>query len=145
MKLRLVFFLACLFPVAFAATTPVVLEDVPVSSHDLASIRRGAKDFSAQCMVCHSLKYLTHNKIANEAGITLARMPKDDQKWWFGTAPPDLTLTTRVHGADWVYTYLHVFYKDPTVPSGNKISTKLFWTAGSIVTLVVTLTKLLHA
>ena len=42
---------------------------------------------------------------------------------FFSATPPDLTLTTRVHGADWVYTYLKSFYSDPSRPFGtnNKI------------------------
>jgi ubiquinol-cytochrome c reductase cytochrome c1 subunit len=48
----------------------------------------------------------------------LNAMPVKDAKEWFGVAPPDLTLETRVRGADWVYTYLLSFYRDPTRPRG---------------------------
>ncbi len=44
-------------------------------------------------------------------------MPDKNKNWWFGTSPPDLTLMARIHGADWLYTYLHVFYKDPKRPT----------------------------
>ena len=37
---------------------------------------------------------------------------------WFGIAPPDLTLVTRLHGSDWVYTYLRTFYEDSSKPYG---------------------------
>ncbi len=37
---------------------------------------------------------------------------------WFGVTPPDLSLTGRVRGADWIYTYLLSFYPDPSRPSG---------------------------
>jgi ubiquinol-cytochrome c reductase cytochrome c1 subunit len=47
-----------------------------------------------------------------------AVMPKDDAKTWFGVAPPDLTLITRSRGADWLYTYMRSFYRDPKSPSG---------------------------
>jgi ubiquinol-cytochrome c reductase cytochrome c1 subunit len=45
-------------------------------------------------------------------------MPQEDAAKWFGTAPPDLTLTARVRGVDWLYTYLRSFYEDPSRPFG---------------------------
>jgi len=45
-------------------------------------------------------------------------MPKKDAEKWFGVAPPDLSLVTRLRGKDWVYTYLKSFYKDETRPWG---------------------------
>ena len=41
-----------------------------------------------------------------------------DGKQFFGTAPPDLTLIARSRGADWLYTYLRTFYRDPSRPTG---------------------------
>ena len=43
--------------------------------------------------------------------------PKDAQRW-FGAEPPDLTLIARSRGADYLYSYLRGFYKDPTRPTG---------------------------
>lgn len=48
----------------------------------------------------------------------ISAMPKKDAEKWFGVAPPDLSLVTRVRGKDWVYTYLKSFYKDETRPWG---------------------------
>ena len=31
---------------------------------------------------------------------------------WFGGAPPDLSLTSRSRGVDWIYSYLKGFYPD---------------------------------
>jgi ubiquinol-cytochrome c reductase cytochrome c1 subunit len=45
-------------------------------------------------------------------------LPKKAAEEWFGVAPPDLTLTTRVRGTDWVYTYLKSFYLDESRPWG---------------------------
>tara|TARA_B100001996_G_scaffold49272_1_gene35324 strand:- start:282 stop:875 length:594 start_codon:yes stop_codon:yes gene_type:complete len=45
-------------------------------------------------------------------------MDKADSKRWFGNPPPDLTLVARVRRPDWVYTYLHSFYEDPSRPWG---------------------------
>lgn len=48
----------------------------------------------------------------------LSSMPKKEAEKWFGVAPPDLSLVTRVRGSDWVYTYLKSFYKDDSRPWG---------------------------
>lgn len=48
----------------------------------------------------------------------ISSMPKKDAEKWFGVAPPDLSLVTRVRGKDWVYTYLKSFYKDEMRPWG---------------------------
>lgn len=45
-------------------------------------------------------------------------MSRSDSAAWFGNPPPDLTLVTRVRGADWVYSYLKSFYKDDSRPWG---------------------------
>ena len=48
----------------------------------------------------------------------------DEQKLWFGAAPPDLTVISRARasemgsGADWLYTYLRTFYRDEKRPTG---------------------------
>jgi ubiquinol-cytochrome c reductase cytochrome c1 subunit len=48
----------------------------------------------------------------------------DEQKQWFGAAPPDLTVIARARasehgpGADWLYTYLRQFYRDTNRPTG---------------------------
>jgi len=45
-------------------------------------------------------------------------MPGEQAEQWFGVAPPDLTLTARVNGPDWLYSYLRGFYKDESRPLG---------------------------
>ena len=37
---------------------------------------------------------------------------------FFGKAPPDLSLISRVRGSDWIYTYLKSFYLDEERPLG---------------------------
>ena len=39
-------------------------------------------------------------------------------KAWFGVAPPDLSVIARSRGADWLYTYLRTFYRDPKTVTG---------------------------
>ena len=53
--------------------------------------------------------------------MKIAMDPKD-AKEWFGAAPPDLSVIARSRasgagsGADWLYTYLRGFYRDPVAP-----------------------------
>jgi ubiquinol-cytochrome c reductase cytochrome c1 subunit len=37
---------------------------------------------------------------------------------WFGKVPPDLSLTARARGVDWIYSYLNGFYKDDSKTFG---------------------------
>jgi ubiquinol-cytochrome c reductase cytochrome c1 subunit len=122
---------------AFAAGGNVHLDKMYVDLHDEASLQRGAKNFANLCMGCHSTKFARYNRVARDLGIPedlmqdnlmfaetsigslmeIAMRPEDSKKW-FGASPPDLTLVTRVRGADWVYTYLRSFYEDPSRPYG---------------------------
>ena len=45
-------------------------------------------------------------------------MPEEGAKQWFGVVPPDLSVTARYRGPDWIYTYLRSFYVDETTPNG---------------------------
>ena len=49
--------------------------------------------------------------------MTVAMNPADAERW-FGVAPPDLSVTARARGADWLYTYFMTFYRDPARPTG---------------------------
>lgn len=99
---------------------------------DTASLQNGAKLFVNYCMGCHSMKYMRYSRLADDLeipesvveeqlifsptkkiGDTMTNaMPMGMSEKWFGAAPPDLSLTARVRGADWVYTYLNTFYRD---------------------------------
>jgi ubiquinol-cytochrome c reductase cytochrome c1 subunit len=110
-----------------------------------ASLQRGARDFMAYCSGCHSLKFLRYNRLGRDLGISeellkanlmftsdkpgdhiVSAMPKasadpsrpSQGEVWFGRAPPDLSLTARERGADWIYSYLLTFYLDPSKPTG---------------------------
>ena len=48
----------------------------------------------------------------------LTAMPAEGAAEWFGTVPPDLSLTSRVRGGDWIYSYLKSFYIDEERPLG---------------------------
>jgi ubiquinol-cytochrome c reductase cytochrome c1 subunit len=117
----LAIFLAFLTAPAFAegeATEGLMLAHAKIDPTDTKSIERGAKFFAATCMSCHTLIYLRYNKLANDAGITYEKMPINVKNWPNGVKPPDLSLEADVRGVDWIYTYLHSFYKDTTRPTG---------------------------
>jgi ubiquinol-cytochrome c reductase cytochrome c1 subunit len=121
MKKAILLFLFFLPLICFASgdDNPIALEKAHINVHDKASLLRGAKSFKKLCMTCHALRLLEFNPLAKQAGITLDLMPTKDKEWWFAKAPPDLSLAVRQHGADWIYTYMQVFYKDPSVKTAN--------------------------
>lgn len=94
------------------------LSQAPIDRSDVESIKRGAKFFATNCMSCHTLRYLRYDKLAQEAGITYEKMPLNVTSWPNGITPPDLSLEASVRGVNWIYTYLHSFYKDSSRPSG---------------------------
>jgi ubiquinol-cytochrome c reductase cytochrome c1 subunit len=125
-------------PNLIAATAEgVVLDPIHVDSTDTPSLRRGASLFVNYCLSCHGAAYMRYERLAYDLDIpleTLAEefmfttdkpgdlmktaMTEDDAKEWFGVAPPDLTLVSRVRKNDWLYTYLRAFYLDENSPSG---------------------------
>lgn len=96
----------------------MVLAEAPIDRTDMESIKRGAKFFATTCITCHTAVYLKYDKVAQEAGITLDKMPLNVKTWPFGVTPPDLSLEASIRGVDWIYTYLHSFYKDSNRPTG---------------------------
>jgi ubiquinol-cytochrome c reductase cytochrome c1 subunit len=96
----------------------LILSKAPIDQTDMASIKRGAKFFATTCMACHTLTYLKYDKVAQEAGISIDKMPINMKSWPYGITPPDLSLEADIRGVDWIYTYLHSFYKDAGRPTG---------------------------
>jgi ubiquinol-cytochrome c reductase cytochrome c1 subunit len=113
------------------------LEQAGVDLGDRASLQRGAALYMNYCSACHSLKYLRYSRIAEDLGLTeqqvmenlvftdakfgehvLTSLRDEDAVDWFGQAPPDLSLISRVRGSDWIYTYLKSFYLDESRPLG---------------------------
>ncbi len=112
-------------------------DEVELDFRDKASLQRGAKLFANYCMGCHSAQYSRWGRVAQDinvpdemvmenlvftdqqiGGLMKSAMTEEDGKEWFGTAPPDLTMATRVRSPEWVYTYLRNFYKDDSRPYG---------------------------
>ena len=120
-----------------AAGVSGVVDKVDVNMRDMSSLQNGAKLFVNYCLSCHSAAYARYNLVAEDLGISeellkenlmfttekvgdlmKTTMPVEDARKWFGVAPPDLTLVSRVRKRDWVYTYLRAFYLDENSPSG---------------------------
>ncbi|MEO6064406.1 MAG: cytochrome c1 [Lysobacterales bacterium] len=104
---------------------------------DTASLQCGARLFVNYCGGCHSMKLLRTSRIAEDLELTQAQveqnllftgakygapleaaMPVGAATEWFGKAPPDLSMTGKVRGSDWIYNYLRGFYVDPTARIG---------------------------
>ena len=113
------------------------LESADNDVGDLASLRRGARYFVDYCSGCHSAKYVRFSQIAEMLDLTPdelfehlmwsgagefdfldVSMRPEDARQWFGVEPPDLSLISRSHGTDYVYTYLKSFYAQPSGPRG---------------------------
>ena len=125
-------------PMVFAAGgSNVKLDKVYLDMGDKASLQEGAKIFVNYCLSCHSAQYMRYNRLAEDLEIPefllkqdlmftsdktgdlmKTTMPVKDAKAWFGVAPPDLTLVSRVRKPNWLYTYLRAFYLDESSPSG---------------------------
>lgn len=138
------FLLALLFAplTALASGGEVHLDKWPGSVSDKASLQNGAKLFVNYCLNCHGASYMRYNKLM-DLGLTEQEVKDnlmftaekigeqmrvaartDEQKQWFGAAPPDLSVIARARasehgtGADWLYTYLRSFYRDDKRPTG---------------------------
>ena len=132
--LALVVFAACTF--ASANEGGVALERAPINLNDKLSLQRGAAAFVNNCLNCHSASMMRYarledlglteqqirdNLIFTEAkvGDTMATaMDPKVAKAAFGVVPPDLSLAARSRSADWLYSYLRSFYRDPASKTG---------------------------
>ena len=61
---------------------------------------------------------LVFDKSIKAGDLMTGAMPKDESAQWFGVAPPDLTLVSRVRGDDWLYSYLRTYYEDSSKQYG---------------------------
>ena len=112
------------------------LDKSPHEPTDLVSLQTGAKLYVNYCLGCHSMQYMRYGGL-EELGLTEQQIkdnllftaekvgepmkgPMDPKtaKQWFGVAPPDLSVVGRSRGADWLYTYLRTFYREPKTATG---------------------------
>ena len=120
----------------------VAWDKAPVKTNDLASLQNGAKLFVNYCLNCHSAAFMRYNRLkdiglseqqikdnllftTDKVGETMkATIDPKQAKEWFGGLPPDLTLIARSRsshsgtGADYLYTYLRTYYRDPGKATG---------------------------
>lgn len=122
---------------ANSAAVGYPLESANIDVGNQRSLQRGAQTFVNYCMSCHSLGFMRYARVAEDLGIPPklvednlifgiddkgsslkvtsmmnSTMSTDYGKMAFGVAPPDLSLTARSRGEDWLYTYLKTFYVD---------------------------------
>jgi ubiquinol-cytochrome c reductase cytochrome c1 subunit len=131
------------FPsLVLAAGSNYPLDKANYDLTDKASLQNGAKIFMNYCLGCHQMQYQRYQRTFNDLGIPeelgqqylqftgekvsdyiTSPMPREAAATWFGAPPPDLTLVSRVRGADWLYTYLRTFYVDDAKTFGvnNKV------------------------
>jgi ubiquinol-cytochrome c reductase cytochrome c1 subunit len=114
----------------------VRLDTAPINQTDVASLQSGARTFANYCLNCHSASLMRWNRLM-ELGLSESQikdnlmfgsdkvgelmnvsMSRKEAKQAFGAAPPDLSVTARARGADWLYSYLRGFYRDPARPTG---------------------------
>jgi len=117
-------------------------DKAPNNLNDLAALQHGAKLFVNYCLNCHSAAFMRFNRLedigltsdqikdnllftTDKVGETMkSAIDPKQAKEWFGAVPPDLTLVARSRaghggsGADYLYTYLRTYYRDPTRPTG---------------------------
>lgn len=121
---------------AQAAEEGVRLDRIEVNMTDLTSLQSGARTFVNYCLNCHGASLVRYNALraigltetqirdnlmftAEKVGMPMAiALNPKDAKEWFGAAPPDLSVIARARGADWLYTYLRGFYRDPSTQTG---------------------------
>ena len=127
----------------FGASSSVELKPVFIDLGNKASLQRGAQIFFNNCSGCHTLQYHRYSKFVNDLGVSEAMVKSnliltsqksgeptklgstitnsinhDSIKEAFGVVPPDLTLTARSRGPEWIYTFLTSFYEDNSRPMG---------------------------
>jgi ubiquinol-cytochrome c reductase cytochrome c1 subunit len=142
-KLILTLMLACgLVAGAQAAVGGLAWDKAPSRVNDLPALQNGAKLFVNYCLNCHSAAYMRFNRLqdigiseqqikdnllqgTDRAGdVMKAAIDPKSAKEWFGANPPDLTLIARSRsgpggtGADYIYTYMRTFYRDPEKATG---------------------------
>ncbi len=122
--------------IAFAAAGGYRLDSSPHDLRDLVSLQSGARTYVNYCLGCHGVQYMRYNGLrdlglseaqirdnlmftADKIGEPMkATLGAKEGKLWFGVPPPDLSVISRVRGADWLYTYLRAFYRDPKTATG---------------------------
>jgi len=135
--MKTILFLLLIVPgTVLAASGSYRFDRSPHDPRDVVSLQAGARTYVNYCLGCHGLQFMRYRGFTdiglNEAQIRehllftadkvgepikAVQDPKE-AKAWFGVAPPDLSVVARSRGADWLYTYLRTFYRDPKTVTG---------------------------
>jgi ubiquinol-cytochrome c reductase cytochrome c1 subunit len=134
--------LAVVFGLLLSAGTALAEEATTLAPANVrvdspAALQRGARLYFNYCSGCHSIKYMSYSRLAEDLHLdndevlksfaftgakigdqVVSNMPEANSQQWFGKTPPDLSLEARAKGADWIYNYLKSFYLDPSRPAG---------------------------
>ncbi|OQW87336.1 MAG: cytochrome c1 [Rhodoferax ferrireducens] len=127
---------------AYASGGGPAWDKAPNKITDMAALQNGAKTFATYCLGCHGAEYMRYNRL-EDIGFTLDQIKTEilktdakvgdtmrsvitakEGKEWFGNPPPDLSVIARSRagangtGADYLYTYLRGYYRDPLSPIG---------------------------
>jgi len=122
-----------------AAGSAIELESPRIDQGNEKSLQRGAQAFINNCMGCHSAGYHRYSRMAQDLGLSeddvennlifttdeageptkvgalmTNNMTTDYGRQAFGVVPPNLSLTARSRGVDWIYTYMKSYYVDPS-------------------------------
>ena len=121
---------------ASASEAGLRLEPALVNRLDVESLQRGARNFVNYCLGCHGAQYMRYNRLTDlrltdsqikdnlmfatdKIGSTMtAPISRGDGTAWFGAPPPDLSVESRIRGADWLFSYLLAFYRDDQSTTG---------------------------
>lgn len=120
-----------------AAGGGFALETPRIDTSNQKSLQRGAQVYVNYCMGCHTADYQRYSRLAADLGLSeddvvnnqifttdksgettkvgslmFNNMSTDYGRQSFGVVPPNLALTARSRGEDWIYTYLKSFYRD---------------------------------
>ncbi len=123
---------------AHAAGGAFELQSPRIDHSNERSLQNGAKAFVNYCMGCHSAGYNRYSRVAQDLGLSEEdvernfifttdedgeptkigalmenNMTREYGRQAFGVMPPNLSLTARSRGEDWIYTMLKSFYLDP--------------------------------
>lgn len=129
-KIILSIILGIIIPSMTLASEDARLMKAKINLDDQESLQRGARNFINYCLNCHSASYMRYNRL-NDIGLSNEEIKKNllfttdkvgelmnismdpvEAKKWFGANPPNLTVTARSRGKDWIYSYLRTFYID---------------------------------
>lgn len=138
MKKQLLAIILLVLPALAVAAPSGKLDSMKPDLYNFESLHNGARLFVNNCMGCHSAEHQRFSRTAEDLGIPqdvieenlilspqlayndqmIIGMTREDGQSMFGTPPPDLSLITRSHGADYVYSLLRGYYLEEGRPYG---------------------------